>query len=97
MALLSDEQIDEKLGELAGWVRKEDAIRKRYTFKSFITAIEFINAIALRAEEANHHPEIHNVYNRVTITLNTHDEGGITGKDIALAAQIERAATSIGV
>lgn len=94
MALLSDLQIEEQLQHLSGWHRQGGTIMKRYIFESFLKAIDFINAIAPDAEEADHHPEIHNVYNRVTITLNTHDEGGITEKDTAMASQIEQVAAS---
>ena len=92
MKLLSDEEIEEQILYLAGWGREGDSITKRFEFASFPRAIEFINEIAIHAERADHHPEIHNVYNRVTITLSTHDAGGITGKDTAMATQIEEIA-----
>lgn len=92
MATLSDAQIADHLRSLPGWQRDGETITKRYTFPSFLKAIAFINAIAPLAEAANHHPDIANTYNRVSITLSTHDEGGITEKDMALAAQIEQAA-----
>lgn len=92
MSLLSDEQIEEQLYGLTDWERDGDAILKRYVFASFVEAIDFINAIALLAEAADHHPEIHNVYNRVTITLSTHDAGGITENDTTMAAEIEEIA-----
>lgn len=95
MATLSDAQITAHLQSLPGWQRAGETITKRYTFPSFLKAIAFINAIAPLAEAANHHPDIANTYNRVTITLSTHDEGGITDKDTALAAQIEQAAGTI--
>jgi 4a-hydroxytetrahydrobiopterin dehydratase len=96
MPLLSNAQIAEALQGLSGWTREGNAIRKPYAFRTFLEAVAFINAIAPLAEAANHHPEIHNVYNRVSITLSTHDAGGITEKDTALAAQIDRAASGIG-
>ena len=92
MTLLSDEELEEQILYLAGWRREGDSITKRFEFASFPRAIEFINEIAIHAEIADHHPEIHNVYNRVTITLSTHDAGGITGKDTAMATQIEEIA-----
>lgn len=95
MAKLSDAQITAQLHGLPGWQRVGHAITRQYTFPSFLKAIEFINAIAPLAEAANHHPDIANTYNRITITLSTHDEGGITDKDTALATQIEKAAGSL--
>lgn len=95
MARLSDAQINVALQALSGWSRKGNALTKRYTFGSFLKAIDFINAIAPLAEAANHHPEITNVYNRVTIALSTHDEGGITEKDVDMAGKVEKAAQGI--
>ena len=90
MPLLSEKQIEEQLRRLPNWYRSGEAIQKLYTLASFLEAIDFINAIVPLAEAADHHPEIHNVYNRVTITLATHDAGGITEKDTALAEKIEQ-------
>ena len=90
MPLLSERQIEEQLRRLTNWHRNGEAIQKQYTFVSFLEAIDFINAIAPLAETADRHPEILNVYNRVTITLATHDAGGITEKDTALAEKIEQ-------
>ena len=95
MALLTDEQVVIALRGLPGWTREGNTLVRRYAFSSFLTAIAFINALAPLAEAANHHPELTNVYNRVTIALSTHDEGGITEKDVALAALIEDAADTI--
>ena len=72
---------------LGGWSDAEDrdAIQKTFTFKSFNQAFSFMTRVAMEAEKANHHPEWFNVYNRVDVTLSTHDAGGITEKDIKLA------------
>ncbi len=88
MPLLTDDQLTEALKNLDGWRQEDETIKKSYRFISFPDAIAFINAVALLAEEANHHPEIQNVYNRVTLHLTTHDAGGLTEKDLALAKQI---------
>lgn len=88
MPLLTDDQLTDALKNLTGWRQEDERIKKSYRFASFPDAIAFINAVALHAEEANHHPEIHNVYNRVTLHLTTHDAGGLTEKDIILAKQI---------
>ena len=95
MTLLSDNELAERLLDLTGWDRQGDSITKRFEFASFPISIEFINEVALRAEAANHHPEIHNIYNRVTITLSTHDACGVTGKDTAMATQIDETAERI--
>jgi 4a-hydroxytetrahydrobiopterin dehydratase len=64
---------------------KRDAITREFLFSDFVTAFAFMTRIALVAEKQDHHPEWFNVYNRVTITLTTHDAGGLTENDIALA------------
>ena len=76
---------------LEGWSDTEDrdAIQKTFTFKSFNQAFSFMTRVAMEAEKANHHPEWFNVYNRVDVTLRTHDAGGITEKDIKLAKFME--------
>lgn len=92
MAKLSDEQVTEALADLEGWSRDGDKIAREFQFRDFIAALGFITQVGLLAEKANHHPELSNVYNRVTIALTTHDEGGITEKDIALAAAVSERA-----
>jgi 4a-hydroxytetrahydrobiopterin dehydratase len=76
---------------LDGWSDTEDrdAIQKTFTFKSFNQAFSFMTRVAMEAEKANHHPEWFNVYNRVDVTLRTHDADGITEKDIKLAQFME--------
>jgi 4a-hydroxytetrahydrobiopterin dehydratase len=73
--------------ELAGWtaVSGRDAISKSYAFKDFSAAFGFMARVALKAEQMDHHPEWFNVYNKVDVTLATHDAGGVTDKDVALA------------
>ncbi len=82
------------LSELAGWseVDGRDAIQKSLTFKSFNEAWGFMSRIALAAEKMDHHPEWLNVYNRVDITLSTHDCGGLSERDVALAKFIDSCA-----
>jgi len=87
---LSREKIDEALGSLPGWTFEGDKLHREYRFGSFKEAMSFIVRIGFHAEEANHHPEIFNVYSTVKIALNTHDAGGkVTEKDIALARVIQ--------
>ena len=66
-----------------------DAITRTFTFKDFNAAFGFMSRVALIAEKMDHHPEWFNVYNRVEITLSTHDAGGVTERDIKLARQID--------
>jgi 4a-hydroxytetrahydrobiopterin dehydratase len=75
------------VSQLHGWsvVHGRDAIRKAYVFKDFNQAFGFMARVALQAEKLNHHPEWSNVYNKVDVTLSTHDAGGVTGRDVALA------------
>jgi len=89
MALLTDADIEERLKGLNGWEHKGGEIAKLYKLKNYIESVGFVNKAALLAERADHHPDILLQYNKVTITLSTHSEGGITDKDINLAAEIE--------
>ncbi len=78
----------------AGWTLEEggEAILKCFTFRNFRDAMAFMVRVAFDAEKANHHPEWSNVYNRVEVRLTTHDSGGLTEKDLNLAAAMEKAA-----
>jgi 4a-hydroxytetrahydrobiopterin dehydratase len=87
MARLTDEEI--RAGLPDGWTLEGGEIRKEYVFKGFRAAISFIDRLAERAHEAKHHPDIRNSYDRVAIALTTHDEGGVTERDLALAREIE--------
>ena len=89
MSALSKEEIHEKLRAMQGWSHAGKALHKRFTFKSFMPAIGFINRIAEAAERAGHHPDITVNYNLVGISLSTHSEGGVTEKDFQLAKEID--------
>ena len=91
---LTDAERDTALASLPGWILREDglAIRKTFRFADFAEAFGFMTRIAIQAEKADHHPEWFNVYNRVEITLTTHDAGGLSNRDVALAKAIELAA-----
>ena len=82
------------LQELAGWrpVDGRDAIQRSFKFKNFNEAWGFMNRVALLAEKADHHPEWFNVYNRVEVTLATHDADGVTELDVTLARFMDEAA-----
>ena len=86
---LDDDTIEARLSELEDWERNGDAIERSLTFDSFLEAISFINRISDHAEMADHHPEIFNVYNRIELTLTTHDADGLTHKDFDLAEKID--------
>ena len=92
MAKLSARERDTALRQLKGWVYDEgtDAISHEFKFKDFSEAFAFMTRVALLAQSADHHPEWSNVYNKVTISLTTHDAGGLTLKDVALAEGIDR-------
>ncbi|VDM58066.1 unnamed protein product [Angiostrongylus costaricensis] len=92
-AKLSDQQRTELLRPILaqGWktVEGRDAIRKEFQFKDFNEAFGFMTQVALKAEKMDHHPEWFNVYNKVDITLSTHDCNGLSQKDITLAKFID--------
>ena len=88
--LLSDIEIQRDLGSLQGWSRKGDVLTRTYQFRNFAQSMEFVNRVAELAESANHHPDIDIRYSKVTLTLSTHDAGGITANDVNLARMIDR-------
>ena len=88
--LLSDIAIQRELGSLAGWSRRGDVLTRTYQFRNFAQAMEFVNRVAGLAESANHHPDIDIRYSKVTLALSTHDAGGITSNDVALARSVDQ-------
>lgn len=86
---LTREQIDEVLRELPGWQYQADALVKEFQFRTFRDAMAFVNAVADIARRQRHHPQIVIDYNRVRLSLTTHDEGGVTEKDTAFAREVE--------
>jgi 4a-hydroxytetrahydrobiopterin dehydratase len=90
---LTSEERSTQLAELQGWVAVagRDAIQRHFKFGDFNEAFGFMTRVAIKAQEMDHHPEWFNVYNKVEITLSTHDAGGLTERDILLARFIDQA------
>jgi 4a-hydroxytetrahydrobiopterin dehydratase len=99
MAKLTIDDLKTALKRLPDWelAREREAIRRRFTFVDFDAAFAFMTRAALMAAKLDNHPEWSNVYNRVDVTLATHDAGGVTQKDIDLAAAMDGYAVSVGV
>jgi 4a-hydroxytetrahydrobiopterin dehydratase len=86
---LTDEEITRALGGLRGWTREGESIVRAFEFGDFVEAFGFLARVAILQEKADHHAETWGVYNRVRLTLSTHDAGGITQKDVDLAKEID--------
>ena len=89
---LTTAERDTALTKLTSWTYDAgaDSLRRDFKFKDFSEAFAFMTRVALIAQAANHNPEWSNVYNKVSITLTTHDAGGVTDKDVKLAGEIDR-------
>jgi 4a-hydroxytetrahydrobiopterin dehydratase len=99
MTKLTIDELKQALKRLPDWALASgrEAIHRRFTFVDFDAAFAFMTRVALLAAKMDHHPEWSNVYNRVDVTLATHDAGGVTQKDIDLAAAMDGYAVSVGV
>ena len=86
---LSEGQIEDALKTLPDWSEVGGVIQRTYAFKNFIASMDFVNAVARAAESAQHHPDILIRWNKVTLSLSTHDANGITKKDFDLARQCD--------
>jgi Pterin-4a-carbinolamine dehydratase len=93
--LLSTEAIHAALAAHPAWAYEEGALRRSLRFADFSTALAFLVRVGIEAEKANHHPELTNVYARVDVALTTHDAGGVTDKDVALAQRIDEIAATM--
>jgi 4a-hydroxytetrahydrobiopterin dehydratase len=89
MPVLSDDEIQARLGELEGWERAGDALRKEFKLDDFKGSVDFLNRVTPIAEEMNHHPDVSISWNKVTMSLSTHSQGGITENDFELARRID--------
>jgi 4a-hydroxytetrahydrobiopterin dehydratase len=84
-----------RTSKLAGWTYLDGKLRREYRFADFVQAFSFMTGAALVAESMNHHPDWSNVWNKVKIELSTHDAGGVTKADFALAEKMEAAAQTL--
>lgn len=89
MALLSDAEIEAKLGELSGWERRGEAIVKAFGRGDFVGSVKFVDALVEPAEAMGHHPDVEISWETVTVRISTHSEGGLTDADFELAAKID--------
>ena len=94
--LLHSSEIDKALADLPGWEREGDSIRARFSAPDFPTAIGLVDAVAIAAEAADHHPDIDIRWRDVLFVLSTHSAGGVTAADVALAKVISRQAAELG-
>ncbi|NET05306.1 MAG: 4a-hydroxytetrahydrobiopterin dehydratase [Symploca sp. SIO2B6] len=90
--LLNSTEINQQLQNLPGWTTNGKQLSRTFQFKNFVEAIDFVNLLVEPAQTARHHPDISISYNRVTISLTTHDAGGLTQQDFALAKKISQLA-----
>ena len=89
MARLSDEEIEQRLAGMDGWERDGDEIRKTFEGEDFMSSVGLVNKLAPVAEEMNHHPDLEISWSKVTVSLSTHSEGGLTENDFELATKID--------
>ena len=92
MAVLTDSQIKDEIRNLPGWQQKGKSIQRTFDFPDFTAAMRFVNQVAEAAEQANHHPDIDIRYNKVLMSLESHDSGGVTERDVRMAGKINRIA-----
>ena len=92
MPKLTPALIKAALAAAPNWKKQGTMIARTFEFKDFVAAMKFVNAVARLAEQAWHHPDIDIRWNKVTLALTTHDQGGLTGKDFALARKLDAAA-----
>ena len=89
MPKLTEAEVVEGVKKLSGWSRKGEEISKSYTFKAFAEGIRFVDRVAAAADKADHHPDIDIRWTTVTMRLSTHSAGGLTRKDLEMAASID--------
>ena len=92
MALLTDEQISERLAALDGWRREGDAIAKSFDRGDFVGSVEFVRSLVEPAEGMGHHPDLAISWATVEVTITSHSEGGLTANDFELASKVDELA-----
>jgi 4a-hydroxytetrahydrobiopterin dehydratase len=96
VALLNADEVEQGLGKLNGWTGDTSEIRRSYAAPDFPAAIRLVDAVAVAAEELNHHPDIDIRWRTVHFAISTHSEGGVTDLDLDLAGRIDAAAAEVG-
>jgi 4a-hydroxytetrahydrobiopterin dehydratase len=89
MALLEETEIEARLGELEGWQRSGEAIEKTFENGDFVGSVKFVEALVEPAEAMGHHPDLEIRWDKVTVTITNHAEGGLTAADFELAAKVD--------
>jgi len=89
MALLDDAEIEAKLAGLSGWERAGEAIAKTFPCGDFVGSVRFVESLVEPAEAMGHHPDLEVSWDKVTVTISTHSEGGLTAADFELAARVD--------
>jgi 4a-hydroxytetrahydrobiopterin dehydratase len=89
MPALTTKQVSLHLKAIPNWSKRAHTILRTFKFEGFLKSIDYVNRIARKAQKMNHHPDIDIRFNKVTLTLTTHDEGGVTTKDFSLARQCD--------
>ena len=92
--LLSQEEIQASLASLSGWSAAEGKLSKTFAFSSYLAGIDFVRAVALAAEELDHHPDLHVTWRKVTLSVWTHSAGGLTALDFEVARRAEQVVRS---
>ena len=89
---LNQTEIDQKIQTLPQWQQQDQTITRTFKFKNFVEAIDFVNKLVKPAEAAQHHPDLEISYNKVKVSLTSHDAGGLTQKDFDMAQTISKLA-----
>ena len=89
---MSDDEVKDRLSKMGGWKREGDALAPGFEFANFVGSVNFVNRVTPIAEEMNHHPDLSISWNKVSVSLSTHSEGGITENDFKLATKIDSVA-----
>jgi 4a-hydroxytetrahydrobiopterin dehydratase len=92
MDLLSDDEIESRLGELEGWTRDGDSIVKSFKNEDFVGSVRFVDAVVEPAEDMGHHPDLSISWDEVTVSITNHAAGGLTENDFELAKKVEEVA-----